>query len=95
MKDIYVITTEGCASCTKMVNRVNIVDHNTRINTHIYDFKDEAIPEFIKVNCKLTDFPVTIFTYNNVIKNIIVGTCSKKQFDDYVGQLNALAYDTR
>ena len=85
---IYLATTEGCYACSIMKKLLEEI-HNNNLYTfsiEILDFKD--IPEFIKINVPLNDFPTIIFVENNVIKYHHSGTISKRKLQNIINDLN-------
>lgn len=85
---IYLATTEGCYGCSIMKKLLEEI-HNSNLYTfsiEILDFKD--IPEFIKINVPLNDFPTIIFVENNVIKYHHSGTISKRKLQNIINDLN-------
>lgn len=72
-KIIYLGTTNGCSSCKCQEHILDSVlkdrnDVNLQICNHT------KLPEWIKTNVNLTDFPVTIIVEDNKIKYHFVGT---------------------
>ena len=87
IKEIYLATTKGCEACKIMENILRKV-HKQNLYTfsvHVLDFSE--LPEFIKINVPLTDFPVTIFVENNVIKYHFTGTTSAKNLQSIINDI--------
>ena len=86
-KDIYLVTTEGCEAC-RVMNKIlkqvqNDVDYTFSIKVRDY----KLLPNFIKINVILTDFPTLIFLENDVIKYHIVGTTNAKKLKEIIKDL--------
>ena len=85
---IYLATTEGCEACRimerilKQVQRDNVYTFSIQVR----DYK--LLPEFIRVDVVLTDFPTLIFLENNVIKYHITGTISAKKLQEIIKDLH-------
>ena len=87
-KDIYLVTTEGCEACRIMNKILKQVQHDVdyTFSIKIRDYK--LLPNFIKVNVILTDFPTLIFLENDVIKYNIVGTTNAKKLKEIIKDLH-------
>ena len=86
-KQVYLATTKGCEACKIMENILRKV-HKQNLYTfsiHVLDFSE--LPEFIKTDVPLTDFPVTIFVENNVIKYHFTGTTSVKNLQSIINDI--------
>ena len=87
-KYIYLATTEGCEACRimerilKQVQRDNVYTFSIQVR----DYK--LLPEFIRVDVVLTDFPTLIFLENNVIKYHVAGTMSAKKLQEIIKDLH-------
>ena len=87
-KRIYLATTEGCEACRimerilKQVQRDNVYTFSIQVR----DYK--LLPEFIRVDVVLTDFPTLIFLENNVIKYNVAGTISAKKLQEIIKDLH-------
>ena len=87
-KHIYLATTEGCEACRimerilKQVQRDNVYTFSIQVR----DYK--LLPEFIRINVLLTDFPTLIFLENDVIKYHISGTISAKKLQEIIKDLH-------
>ena len=85
---IYLATTEGCEACRimerilKQVKRDNVYTFSIEVR----DYK--LLPEFIRVDVVLTDFPTLIFLENNVIKYHVAGTMSAKKLQEIIKDLH-------
>ena len=85
---IYLATTEGCEACRimerilKQVQRDNVYTFSIQVR----DYK--LLPEFIRVDVVLTDFPTLIFLENNVIKYNISGTINAKKLQEIIKDLH-------
>ena len=87
-KQIYLIITEGCESCKIMERILKQVckDNNYTFSIQIATY--ESVPDFIKFNVILTDFPTLIFLENNVIKYHVTGTMSAKKLQEIIKDLH-------
>ena len=87
-KHIYLATTKGCEACRimerilKQVQRDNVYTFSIQVR----DYK--LLPEFIRVDVVLTDFPTLIFLENNVIKYHVAGTMSAKKLQEIIKDLH-------
>ena len=87
-KYIYLATTKGCEACRimerilKQVQRDNVYTFSIQVR----DYK--FLPEFIRVDVVLTDFPTLIFLENNVIKYHVAGTMSAKKLQEIIKDLH-------
>ena len=87
-KYIYLATTKGCEACRimerilKQVQRYNVYTFSIQV----IDYK--LLPEFIRVDVVLTDFPTLIFLENNVIKYHVTGTMSAKKLQEIIKDLH-------
>ena len=85
---IYLATTEGCEACRimerilKQVKRDNVYTFSIQVR----DYK--LLPEFIRINVLLTDFPTLIFLENDAIKYHISGTISTKKLKEIIKDLH-------
>lgn len=77
-KVVYIVTTAECSACKCMENILNdIQKDNSTFTITSTDFT--KVPEWLKTNIILTDFPTVIFVDNNFIKYHFVGTKSKSK----------------
>ena len=83
-KRIYLATTEGCEACRimeKILKQVKL-DNVYTFSIQIMDYK--LLPEFIRINVLLTDFPTLVFLENDIIKYHISGTISAKKLQELI-----------
>lgn len=86
-KVVYLITTKGCEGCKIMSNIATEVFKEVKtFDLVIRDF--EAIPTFIKINVPIGDFPLLVFTENDVIKYHMAGTMSKTKLKRILGDIS-------
>ena len=87
-KHIYLATTKGCEACRIMEKILKQVQRNNdyTFSIQVRDYK--LIPEFIKVNVNLTDFPTLIFLENDIIKYHVSGTISAKELQEIIKDLH-------
>lgn len=85
---LYLITTEGCEGCRIMNNLIKELDddYSNKLNVTVCNFDD--VPEFIKINVKLTDFPTLVFVKDDVIKYHCVGTKPKYKIKDIIKDID-------
>ena len=85
---IYLATTEGCEACRIMERILKQVkrDNVYTFSIQVIDYK--LLPEFIKINVLLTDFPTLIFLENDVIKYNISGTINTKKLQEIIKDLH-------
>lgn len=86
-KDVYVVTTYKCSAC-KCIKYIleEIQQDNPTFAITTIDF--HYVPEWIKNNITLTDFPTVIFIENDVIKYHFTGTLSKKKIVEIMNDIN-------
>lgn len=85
-KTIYLGTTYKCSACKCMEAILKEFHKHNNFELVVMDFKE--LPEWIKTNVKLTDFPVTIFVKDNVIKYNVVGTKSISKLKEIVEDID-------
>ena len=86
-KVVYIITTAKCSACKCMENILNdIQKDNYTFTITSTDFT--KVPEWLKTNITLTDFPTVIFIDNDVIKYHFVGTKSKSKVLKLIMDIN-------
>lgn len=86
-KIIYVVTTEHCSACKcieYILKEVQKDDSTFTITTT--DFKN--VPDWIKNNVTLTDFPTTIFVKDDIIKYHFTGTLPIKKVAKIINDIN-------
>lgn len=86
-KVVYVITTYKCSACKCMEYILrNIQKDNPTFTITTTDFNE--VPEWIKNNITLTDFPTVIFVENDVIKYHFTGTINGKKVVKIMNDIN-------
>ena len=87
-KHTYLATTEGCEACKIMERILKQVQrgNNYTFSILVRDYK--LLPEFIRVDVVLTDFPTLIFLENNIIKYHVAGTMSAKKLQEIIKDLH-------
>ena len=87
-KQIYLIVTKGCESCKIMERILKQVkrDNVYTFSIQVIDYK--LLPEFIRINVLLTDFPTLIFLENDIIKYHISGTINAKKLQEIIKDLH-------
>ena len=77
-KLIYLITTYKCSACKCQEYILKeLLEEHKDIELKVIDCSE--VPEWIKTNVILTDFPTTIFVKDDIIKYHFVGTKSNKK----------------
>lgn len=86
-KIVYVITTYKCSAC-KCIEYIlrEIQKDNPTFTIITTDFQN--VPEWIKTNITLTDFPTVIFVENEIIKYHFTGTLSRKKVVKIMSNIN-------
>lgn len=86
-KRVYLATTEGCIGCKIMNNILEKVYANNLYTFSIetMDYKD--LPEYIKINIPLNDFPTLIFVQDDVIKYHHSGTLSPRKLQEIINDI--------
>lgn len=87
-KHIYLATTEGCEACRIMERILKQVQRNNVYTFSIQVIDYKLLPEFIRINVVLTDFPTLIFLKNNIIKYHVTGTMSAKKLQEIIKDLH-------
>ena len=87
-RHIYLVTTEGCEACRIMERILKQVQRNNVYTFSIQVIDYKLLPEFIRVDVVLTDFPTLIFLENNVIKYHVAGTMSAKKLQEIIKDLH-------
>lgn len=87
-RHIYLATTEGCEACRIMEKILKQVQRNNVYTFSIQVIDYKLLPEFIRVDVVLTDFPTLIFLENNVIKYHVAGTMSTKKLQEIIKDLH-------
>lgn len=78
---IYIITTKGCAGCNIMIEIAKKLSFDTYFNAfYIQDISD--IPQYIKVDVLLDDFPTIVFVDGYDIVYYHTGTLSKNKLKE-------------
>lgn len=86
-KVIYIVTTYKCSACKCMENILKeIQKDNSTFTITTTDFS--GVPEWIKNNITLTDFPTVIFINNGVIKYHFTGTLNRKKVIKIMSDIN-------
>lgn len=87
-RHIYLTTTEGCEACRIMERILKQVQRNNVYTFSIQVIDYKLLPEFIRVDVVLTDFPTLIFLENNIIKYHVAGTMSAKKLQEIIKDLH-------
>lgn len=87
-RHIYLATTEGCEACRIMERILKQVQRNNVYTFSIQVIDYKLLPEFIRVDVVLTDFPTLIFLENNIIKYHVAGTMSAKKLQEIIKDLH-------
>ena len=85
---IYLAATEGCEACRIMERILKQVKRNNVYTFSIQVIDYKLLPEFIRINVLLTDFPTLIFLENDIIKYHISGTISAKKLQEIIKDLH-------
>ena len=86
-KVVYIVTTYKCSACKCMEYILKeIQKDNPTFTITTTDF--QKVPEWIKNNITLTDFPTVIFIDNDVIKYHFTGTLSERKVVKIMNDIN-------
>lgn len=86
-KVVYIVTTYKCSACKCMEYILKeIQKDNPTFIIKTIDF--QKVPEWIKINITLTDFPTVIFVDNDVIKYHFIGTLAKRKVVKIMNDIN-------
>lgn len=86
-KVVYIVTTYKCSACKCMEYILReIQKDNPTFTITTTDFQN--VPEWIKNNITLTDFPTVIFIDNDVIKYHFTGTLTGKKVVKIMNDIN-------
>lgn len=86
-KVVYIITTYKCSAC-KCIEYIlkEIQKDNPTFDIKICDFSE--VPEFIKTNVPLGDYPTVVFIKDNVIKYRFKGTKSRLKVEQIIEDID-------
>lgn len=92
LKKVLLITTPGCEACKIMENIIRKV-HKDNLYTFSIDVQEfNKVPEFIKINVPMNDFPVTVLLQGGksgqTIKYHFVGTKPAREVQSIINDLN-------
>lgn len=81
---IYLATTKGCEACEIMNNILSKVykDNLYVFSIEVVDFNE--LPDWIKINVPLHDFPMLIFVEKDTIKYHTNGTISASKLQSII-----------
>lgn len=86
-KAIYLGTTYKCSACKLQEYIISTAIKDCKdIELKVCDFSE--LPNWIKEQIQLTDFPVTIFTEDDKVIHYFVGTKSVKKFNQLRDTIN-------
>lgn len=86
-KVVYIVTTYKCSACKCMEYILKeIQKDNPTFTITTTDF--QKVPEWIKINITLTDFPTVIFIDNDVIKYHFTGTLPGRKVVKIMNDIN-------
>lgn len=86
-KVIYLITTYNCSACKFQKDILKeILEEHKDIELKVMDFSE--VPDWIKTNIMLTDFPTTIFIKDDIIKYHFVGTKANRKIKALIKDIN-------
>ena len=86
-KIVYLGTTYQCSACKcQKVLLKSALALRDDIKLVVCNYTE--LPEWIKINVKLTDFPVTIFVDEDVVKYHFVGTKTIKKIQELIKSIN-------
>lgn len=93
MKEVLLITTQGCESCdiqddilTKVYNTIS--PKNPHLEYHILD--TQRVSKNLLSEYDITDFPTILFMVDNVVKKVIRGTASKTTILETLKELSMI-----
>lgn len=83
---IYLGTTIKCSACKLQESIINkVLQDRNDVDFIVCDYTE--LPDYIKTNIKLTDFPITIFVKDNIIKYNFVGTKAGKLIKEIINDI--------
>lgn len=86
-KVIYLITTYKCSACKYQESILKeVLKEHKDIELKVIDFS--KVPEWIRTNIILTDFPTIIFIEDDVIKYHFVGTKANRKIEALIKDIN-------
>lgn len=86
-KTIYLGITYNCSACKCQENLLKEAFKDyPYINIKICNYKE--LPSWLQSQVILTDFPITIFVENEVIKYHLIGTASIRKLRDIAKNIN-------
>lgn len=86
-KVISLATTYKCSACKCQKYLLEkLIEKHQDVSLSITDYS--LLPEWLQTQIKLTDFPVTIFCKNGIVKYHFVGTKSIKKMEDIIKDID-------
>ena len=85
---IYIITTQGCEACSIMVNIIDSIQNRYKNKFEYLIVDRDFVPEWIRNNVILEDFPTVIFVKDDVIKYHFKGTKPAKEIEKILEDIN-------
>ena len=86
-KVIYLITTYKCSACKFQKDILEeVLEEYKDIELKVIDCSE--VPEWIRTNIILTDFPTTIFIKDGIIKYHFVGTKANRKIKALIKDIN-------
>lgn len=86
-KVIYLGTTHDCSACKLQRYLLEeVLEKHQDIKLEVCDYT--GLPDWFKTQIQLTDFPVTIFVKDDVIKYSFVGTKTVGKIEKIIKDIN-------
>lgn len=86
-KVIYLGTTFKCSACKCQEHLLNkALEERSDIELKVCDYTE--LPEWLQTQVRLSDFPVTIFIEDDVIKYNVIGTMSVRKLKSLMADIN-------
>ena len=86
-KEVYLITTYKCSACKLMAYILKeVLEDRPDVELKTLDYTE--LPEWIKTNVRLSDFPCVVFVVDDVIKFTFTGTKSTREIKQIIKDIN-------
>ena len=86
-KEVYLVTTYKCSACKLMAYILKeVLEDRPDVELKTLDYTE--LPEWIKTNVRLSDFPCVIFVVDDVIKFTFTGTKPTREVRQIIKAIN-------
>ena len=86
-KEVYLVTTYKCSACKLMAYILKeVLEDRPDVELKTLDYTE--LPEWIKTNVRLSDFPCVVFVVDDVIKFTFTGTKPTREVRQIIKDIN-------